>query len=327
MTPRLYLGIDGGQTSTKSVLADANGNVLGVGQGSPCDHIIGVHGVDRNRAAIHSAIASVLERTGSASGDIVAVGMALTSAPRELAAQPIFEGILREVLQPESVWIDHDVAGNLAGASAGAPGVVVIAGGGSISYGVDANGNEGKAGGMGYLLGDDGSGWWIGLQAIRAAARAVDGRGPETALLPFVMDHYQLPTIRHIVGTLYGADFTRDKVSVIAKDVARIAQSDPVAAEIMHGAGVLLAEMVLATIGQIHAEGDSVDVYQTGGVFGSGAILLDPFDARLHEGWPNAVIRRPQFAPMYGALFRAWQTGGITVTEGLLHTLRKSIGA
>lgn len=323
MSDRLFLGIDGGQTSTTAVLADGTGRVLATGTGSACDHITGPHGYERNRDAIHSAISAAITDTAIDTQQIISVGMALTSAPRELNATPIFEQIVRDVLQPKHIWVDHDVAGNLAGASAGAPGVVVIAGGGSISYGINHAGAEGKAGGLGYLMGDEGSAWWIGLQALQAAAKAVDGRGPQTALLPFVLEHYQLPSIRHIVSVIYGADFRRDVVSGIAVDVAELAETDAVAAGIVDRAGEVLAGMAVATIRQIHGDGEAVDVYPTGGVFRSRRVMAS-FDHTLAELWPTATIRQPRFAPVYGALLRAYQQAGVEITPELLDRLRET---
>lgn len=320
---RYYLGIDGGQTSTTAILADQTGVVMAMGTGSACDHIVGSHGYERNREAIHSAITSALSQTTIDAETIISVGMALTSAPRELQATPTFERIVREVLQPEYIWVDHDVAGNLAGASAGAPGVVVIAGGGSISYGVNEFGQEGKAGGLGYLMGDEGSGWWIGLQALQAATKAADGRGPDTTLLPFVLKHYQLPTIRHIVGVIYGAEFRREMVSSIAVEVARLAETDEVAANIVDQAGERLAGMAVATIRQIHRVGETVDVYPTGGVFRSERVMAS-FGTHLAELWPAAIVREPQFAPVYGALFRAYQQAGVDITPRLLARLQET---
>lgn len=321
MTPDLFIGIDGGQTSTKSVLADAEGNVLALGSGSPCDHIQGVHGIERNRAAIHSAVRSVLDAAGVDATRIVGVGMAITGAAPELGAEPIFAGIVREILQPGYLWIDHDVAGNLAGASAGEPGVVVIAGGGSIAYGINAAGEEWRAGGMGYLMGDEGSGWWIGLQALQAAGKAADGRGPDTELLPFVLNHFGLPTIRHVISLLYSPDFTRDQVAALVPDVARLALTDSVAAGIMSQAGILLAEAALAVIHRLYEAGDTVDVYPTGGVFRSGEVVTTPFANRIHRDWASAVIRQPQFEPVFGALLRIWQASGIQLTAERLERL------
>jgi glucosamine kinase len=327
MTRDLVLAIDGGQSSTKALIADTSGRVVGRGSGTPCDHITGPHGYERNRAAIHSATRSAVTDAGIDAGRIAAAGMGLTSCPPELGLHHLFEDMLREIAEPNHLWIDHDVASNLAGASAGEPGIVVIAGGGSIGYGVDADGREAKAGGMGYLMGDDGSAWWIGLHAIRAAAAAADRRGPETALLPFVLAHYQLPTIRHIVEVLYGPEFTRDQVAGIAPDVARIAADDEVARRIVTTAGERLAGLALAVGRQLFGESEAVDIYPTGGVFSAGPLVTGPFREAIRAGWPEAGVREPRFAPVYGALIRAYQAMGVEITAELLGRLEGDSGA
>jgi glucosamine kinase len=323
MSTPLVLAIDGGQSSTKALIADTRGNILARGTGSPCDHITGPHGYERNRAAIHSATLAAVADAGVDLGDIVSAGLGLTSAPPELNVQPLFEAMLREIANPDHIWVNHDVASNLAGASAGQPGIVVIAGGGSVGYGVDADGRETKAGGMGYLMGDEGSAWWIGLHAVRAAAEAVDGRGEGTELLPFVLEHYGLPTIRHIVEIIYAPDFTRDRIAGIAPDVARIAATDAVAREIVTLAGRKLARLATAVSRQLYPSGHPVDVYPTGGVFSAGPLVMEPFEAALREGWPNATIREPQFSPVFGALFQAYRLMGVEKTPELLANLRK----
>lgn len=322
MSAPLVLAIDGGQTSTKALIADTDGKVIGRGTGSPCDHITGPHGYERNRDAIHSATNAALVNAGVEPSRIVAAGMGLTSCPPELDAQPLFAAMLREIANPEHLWIHHDAASNLAGASAGQPGIVVIAGGGSLGYGMDAEGIDAKAGGMGYLMGDDGSAWWIGLRALHAAAAAADGRGEATELLPFVLEHYNLPTIRHIVEILYAPTFTRDQVSGIAPDVARIAATDDVARDIVATAGTLLARLALAVALRLFTVGDPVDVYPTGGVFGAGALVTEPFRATLRDGWPHASIREPQFPPVYGALFHAYRLMGVEISLDLLANLK-----
>lgn len=324
MSQSIYIGVDGGQSGTRAVLADEHGQVLAIGTGPACDHITAPRGYESNQAAIHSAINDALEKSDSSTSDIIAIGMGLTSAPRELNAQPIFEKIVREIANPEHIWIDHDAATNLAGATAGAPGVMVIAGSGSIAYGINESGDEGRAGGLGYLMGDEGSAWWIGITALQAAAAAADGRGPETALLPYVLDHYDLPTIRHIHTFLYADMFTRPMVSGITVDVAKLAQTDEVARAIMTEAGERLANMVLATIRQIHRSGDAVEVFPTGGVFRAGDVVMQPFEQTLLGEWPEATIVQPHFEPVYGALIRGYQQAGLEITPTLLENLRQS---
>lgn len=325
MTNRLFIGIDGGQSGSRAVVADVSGKVLAIGEGPACDHITSPQGYERNAAAIHGAIQDALNDAELNANDIVAVGMGLTSAPRELKAQPIFEKIVREICSPAHIWVDHDAATNLAGATAGGAGVMVIAGSGSIAYGINAAGDEGRAGGLGYLMGDEGSAWWIGINALQAAAAAADGRGPGTAILPFVLEHFNIPTIRHLHGILYNEKFQRTMVSGLTVDVAKMADTDGVARNIMTTAGDLLARMVVATIRQIHTEDDPVLVYPTGGVWRAGEVVLSPFRERLYRDWSTAEIHAPHFEPVFGALIRAYQQAGVEVSEPLLANLKAGV--
>lgn len=318
MSRDLLLAIDGGQTSTKALLARRDGAILGEGRGTPCDHIHGPNGHDINRRAIHGAALDALARAGRDAGEIIGVGMGLTSAAREHKAGDIFRGFVREICDPDVIWVDADIVSNLFGASGGAPGVVIIAGGGSIGYGVNAAGDEAVAAGLGYLLGDEGSAWYIGLQAIIAATRARDLRGEPTELLPFVLEHYRLDSVREIIRVLYASDFTRDQVSSIAPDVVRIAAEDRVARQIITTAGTKLAEIGRACIAQLHEPGTAVDVYPTGGVFAAGPLIREPFAARLAQDWPEAVIREPRFPPVVGALLQAMRSVGDEITPALL---------
>lgn len=325
MTKDLMLAIDGGQTATKSVLATRDGTILAHGRGTPCDHIHGPNGVERNRKAIHSAARSALTAAGRDASDIVAVGLGLTSAPRESEAMVIFRQIVRELCDPVAIWVDTDFVSNLYGASAGEPGVVVIAGGGSIGYGVDHCGNEAVSAGLGYLFGDDGSAWYLGLQALIAAQRAADKRGEPTALLHFVLDHYGLTTVRDIIRIVYDKDFTRDQISTIAPDVVRIAEHDAVARQIVTTGGDRLAEIALGAIRQLYAPGDAVDVYPTGGVFAAGQLVTEPFQARLARDWPSATVRTPRFPPAVGSLIQALRTLGDEITPEVLERIEQTI--
>lgn len=317
----LYIGLDGGQSGTRAVVADEAGKLLAVGHGPACDHLTGANGYAINAGAIHGAMEDALTKAQANIRDVVAVGMGLTTAPREIEALPQFERMVREIANPQHIWVDHDAATNLAGATAGAPGVMVIGGSGSIAYGINTRGEEGVAGGLGYLMGDDGSAWWIGINALQAAARAADGRGPATALLPFVLDHFEIPTIRHLHLFLYSDTFLRPTVSGITPEVAKLALTDEIARGIMDAAANHLANLVIAVTRQIHTSGEFVNAYPTGGVFRAGAVVMDPFTRALTNAWPEMSVRQPQFEPVIGALIRGYQSAGIDITPDVLANL------
>src|SRR5215216_7130269 len=221
----LLVAVDGGQTSTKALVACVDGTILGAGRGGPSDHFHIEGGVEKNRVAIHGAIASALASAGVAADRVVAIGLGLTGAPTRGEQTPVVHAIAQELLAPQHITVTPDYVTNLAGASGGEPGVVLIAGGGAIGYGVTSDGREALAGGYGYLLGDEGSAFDIGVRAIAAAARAEDCRGEPTALRAIVEEHFEIPTIRHMPRVIYEAGFSRDRISLIAPKIVEAAYS------------------------------------------------------------------------------------------------------
>lgn len=169
---RLFLGIDGGQSSTTCLIGDETGCVLGAGKAGPCNHV----GADQGRKRFLSAIADSLERAGfrSASFEAACLGLSGGAADKEALA--------REAIRAERYFITHDALVALTGATAGGPGIVVLAGTGSIAFGRNAEGREARAGGWGYIFGDEGSAFHIVRRGLRAAIRNEEGWGPVTAI-------------------------------------------------------------------------------------------------------------------------------------------------
>jgi N-acetylglucosamine kinase-like BadF-type ATPase len=323
---RLLLAIDGGQTATKSLLARADGAVLGSGRGGPSDHFHTEGGVEKNRRAILGATDSVLTTTGADSGQVIAVGIGHTGAPAGTRTPEVVVGIVRERLSSAEITVAPDYVTNLAGASGGQPGVVLIAGGGSIGYGVTASGKEAIAGGYGFLLGDEGSAFNIGLKAIAAACRDDDLRAPATALTAIVTEHFAVERVRLLPRVIYEAGFSRERISLLSPKVTTAAQEgDAAAIDILRNAGEELARTALGVIRQLFAPGTSVSVYMTGGVFQAGALLLDPFRMLLQRTWPTAEPREPRFPPAVGALILAAQSAGIPVDAAWLERVATTL--
>ena len=326
MTRDLLVAVDGGQTATKAVVARLDGTVLGSGRGGPSDHFHGEGGVEKNRIAIHGAVSSALAAAGATTDLVFAIGLGLTGAPTGGNQTPVVHDIVRGLLNPPHISITPDYVTNLAGASGGRPGVVLIAGGGAIGYGVTRDRREAVAGGYGFLLGDEGSAFNIGLRAISASARAHDLRTGPTALQGVVERHFEIETIRRIPRVVYQAGFSRERISLLAPKVAATArEGDPAALNIIKTAAEELALTGLGVIRQLFEAGDPVDVYLTGGVFDAGDLLLDPFRAALHIGWPTAEPRTPRFPPAVGCLILAARTAGITIDDVWLNTVAASL--
>lgn len=311
---QLLLAIDGGQTSTKALLARIDGTILGNGVGGPSDHFHIEGGVEKNRRAILGAIDSVLAATGVEPDQIVAVAFGLTGAPAGSRAHEIVEEIVGERLTPGQITVVPDMVSNLAGASGGEPGVVLISGGGSIGYGITIDGTTAVAGGYGYLLGDEGSAFDIGLRAIAAATRAADLRAEPTALQAVVKEHFEIDRERDLPWVVYRAGFSRERISLLAPKVAAAAETgDTAAIDILRTAGEELALTALGVMRQLFAPGTPVAVYLTGGVFKAGDLLVGPLRTRLQQDWPEAEPRMPRFPPAVGALILAARSVEILV--------------
>lgn len=322
----LLLGVDGGQTTTKALVVHRDGTVLGAGFGPGGDHFHGPGGYERNRAAIQGAVVAALDMARVPATRIVSAALGLTSAPRGGTQGPLIEKIVHELCAPDVLWFDSDFVTNLLGASTGRPGIAVVAGGGSVAYGRDSAGSEAICGGLGYLL-DAGSGWNIGLDAVRAATRADDLRGPDTALLPLVRDHFQLPDFRALMPLIYDATFTRDRIAALAPAVVALAEAgDAEAARIVAGAGHDLAMLAVGVARQIFPDAAPVAVYPTGGVFRAGETLLAPFRQTLGLR-PGLSMHPPRFPPVAGAVIQAKRALGDSVSEPWLSRLGETLPA
>jgi N-acetylglucosamine kinase-like BadF-type ATPase len=323
---RLLLAIDGGQTSTKALVAQLDGTVIGSGRGSASDHFHIEGGIEKNRRAIQSATNAALADAGATADQINSIALGLTGCPPEgEPRQPVYD-IVREIASPEQIWIGADYITNLTGASAGGPGVVLVAGGGAISYGVTTDGREALAGGFGYLLGDEGSAFKIGVAAIRAASRAEDRRGAPTVLEQIVRDYFEIPQVRHLPRIVYRAGFQRDRISLLTPLVAEAANSgDEVAYDIVWDAGESIAEMALGIARQLFQPDEQLDVYYTGGVFNVGEILFGGMKSILDAGWSHWALLEPRFPPAVGGLILAARGLSIAIDDVWLERVKSSL--
>lgn len=315
------LGIDGGQTGTRVLLASPRGAILGRGEGGPIRHLFGEGGSEA-RAAIEAAIRAAYADGELTPGPVAAAVCGITGVRSGTPEAAKVETAVRGVVGPQRLEVIPDYVTNLLGASNGAPGVVVVAGGGSVAYGVTADGREATAGGFGYLLDDAGSGYGIGRTALSAAIRAEDGRGESTALVGAVLDDFGVTDLEEIKAIVYAPGFDRSRITSLAWLVPVVAAGgDKVAELILVQAAAELALAAVAVIRRLFEPNETVTVYPTGGVFDAGALLMGPFEARLQAACPRAEIGTPANPPVVGALVRALRLGGYIPPASIVPTV------
>lgn len=242
----LILGIDGGGSKTRALLADASGAVLGAGTAGSSNYQS--VGFAVATGALQSAIADAFQQAGreAVSDTIAAACFGLSGVDR-----PADQALFQQWLSVQSValrWtIVNDAELVLAAGTPDAWGVALICGTGSICFGRSPDGRTTRAGGWGYLLGDEGSGYDIGVQALRLATQTADGRADAHGLLRMVLDEWQLVEPFELIGYVYRPEMTRAALAALARPVAALAeQGDQHAQTILDRAGRELGRLVAA---------------------------------------------------------------------------------
>ena len=263
---RLFLGIDGGQSSTTALIGDETGRVLGAGAGGPCNHAGKAEGAARLKRALSESVGLACAAAGIdfATAGFEAACIGMSGGPDDKAA------IIAEVLRIGTLVNTDDAVIALSGATAGEPGIITIAGTGSIAFGRNAAGRQARAGGWGYVFGDEGCGFDIARQALRAALRSEEGWGPPTALHGALLEATGSRSANEALHRFYTDEWPRSRVATLARLVDSAAASgDPVARDILLAAAQQLAMLAASVRHQLWQPGDTVPVMQIGGGFRS----------------------------------------------------------
>ncbi len=262
MTGGHVLGIDAGGTKTRALLADSTGRVLASATGGGAN--LRTHGELEVEKVLH-ALAEEAEAKAGVRADALAVGIAGADRPDDHA---ILRTILRRIGFRDRVVVTNDARIAFVAGSPLRVGVALVCGTGSIAWGRNGRGEIGRAGGWGWHLGDEGSGFWIGERALRAVMRAGDGRGPRTTLEGAVLAHFRLGRLEEIVRRVYDGEYPRHEVSLFAVPVAQAALAgDAVASEILRDAAAELALAASSVVTLLGLAGSAYDVVLSGGTF------------------------------------------------------------
>ncbi len=241
------IGVDGGGTKTRALIGDLSGRVLGRGEAGPSN--VQAVGVAATYAALDAAVAAALD-DASVRGAPQALCLGMAGAGRA-ADRAVIERWAAARFPEAAVRVVHDGQLVLVAGTPEGWGVAVISGTGSLVYGSDPTGAEARAGGWGYLLGDEGSGYALGRAALRAVTRAADGRGRSTSLTDAVLAHWSLEAPEALIAHVYGGGVEREDVTALAPLVLEVAQDDAVARAILEDAGRELALAAQAVIDRL----------------------------------------------------------------------------
>ncbi len=306
---RLFLGVDGGASATRAVIGDDSGRVLATAEGSPSNHVAAAEGRERLLRALRESVGAACRLLDLDLANTVFEAAFLGLTGGESGKRPIVE----EVIRARKLALSDDSQIAFVGALGGRAGVVTIAGTGSISFGRNDRGETARAGGWGYAFGDEGSGYDLTRQALRAALRFEEGWGPPTVLHNMLCRTVGLEDIRLVQRKLYGADYSRDQIAGLSRLVDEAAQlRDPVALRILKTGARQLAKITRIVRNRLFPRNECVTISYVGGVFRS-EVLLSEFMRLLTVNRFHRIIP-PAYEPAVGALIAACWLAGKTVS-------------
>lgn len=312
------LGVDGGGTATRCVIATASGHILARGTGGPSNPLTA--GVDSAVAAIGAAVKQASNRCGI--DRFAASVMGIAGTERASAMEDLGSGLRGRGFKRFRLTSDAEVA--LAGATGCRPGVVVISGTGSIAYGENGDGDRARSGGWGWRLGDEGSGYDIGNKALIAALRDYDGRGAPTLLRGMVEGELGLGDPSELVDRVYNEGMGSEEVAALASLVGKAAdEGDGVALTILRGAGEELGIAASSVINRLGLQG-GFTVGIVGGVFKLSPVIQDSLSQEIRRVAPSCSITPPLFPPEVGAVLLALKEIGVELDQVHLDRVKAS---
>jgi glucosamine kinase len=278
--------VDGGGTKTLAIVLDRNGVELGRAVTGPSNYASGE--AERVVTNVTAAVEAAIE-SADISRPLAALWVGLAGIDRPGAQEAIEVRISHLAID---MRLTND-AQLLFGAFPDESGIVLIAGTGSIALGRDRNGTSARAGGWGYLIGDEGSGYDLGRRGIRAAAKAADGRGLQTSLLPAMLAHWGLEYPMQIIDEIY-----RERDNAIIAGCAGLVFDaasawDPVASRLVQNGAAELASAVGAVEQALDFGNDAVSIALAGSLLvereGYRRLVLDRIDHQFDLGEVHIV--------------------------------------
>jgi glucosamine kinase len=305
---RFLLGVDGGATKTLAAVLDLERKTLHLAQGGPSNQ--DAVGPRTAVAALLQTADEAIERAGIAPEALAGAVLAVAGVDTAALVRHV------DAARREGWIVVNDVVGAWATATGAGPGVAAISGTGSNVFGVGFDGRPWQAGGWGHLLGDEGSGYWLGIESIRAALRDRDASGPETALGEAARAFFQMRSVEALAAHVYSKPLTKGEIAAFSIETGNVAdRGDAVACEIYERGARELGRQIAAVIrqsGLSSAGGGSASfpVGLIGNAFKAGAVFVEPLARVIHESAPNALVSVVAMAPIGGCLLLAARACG-----------------
>lgn len=308
---KLFVGVDGGGTKTETLICDEKGVILGRGTGGPSNPLF----VDKSQAK-KSIRESLREAACSLQNDRLFDYAAFCIPGMRKYKNELKADYAGEIC---NIQVSGDELSTFYSAVAKPFGIVVLSGTGSFAMGVNRKGESAEMGGWGPVLGDEGSGYYIGLSALKTVIREYEDRKFKTSLTEKIKEYLgisEIPEMRHVV---YSSEFDRFKMSQISKIVYRTAvDGDAASIEIIADAAKHLADLASRMAARLNMYDGEYDVVLTGGISNMGNFLSKPFIENVKRENININFREAKFKPSVGSLLISMKESGIDIYNDMI---------
>jgi N-acetylglucosamine kinase-like BadF-type ATPase len=291
------LGIDVGGTKTVCLLANEDGKVLSEAREAGAN----LQGV--GELALEKVLHNVME-AALAGQHVVPSAICLGIAGVDRADdQKVVRGIMDRIGYKATILIVNDALIALQAGVGDAPGIVIVSGTGSIAYGRNARGEAARAGGWGHVLGDEGSGYWIGRLALRAVVRHADGRGRATSLTPLLLGHFGLTGAAELIHRVYHEELAPSAIGALGRYVQQARNDgDVIAAGILDQAAEELVTAAAAVMKRLEMDRENFSFVLAGGMFHAVPWLCDQLKLLLPSLAADSRTIRLEESPAVGAV-------------------------
>jgi N-acetylglucosamine kinase-like BadF-type ATPase len=295
--PLHVLGLDAGGTKTICLLATEDGAIVATARRGGAN--LQAAGELEVEKVLHDVMEEALAGTDIVPAAIC-LGVAGVDRPDDFA---VVRGIMRRIGHKTRVLVVNDALIALEAGAPAQPGVVIISGTGSIAYGRNDSGRAARAGGWGYVLGDEGSGYWIGRAALRAALLEAEDRGPRTALTPMLLDHFGVPEAQGLIQHVYHGVLKPSAIGALSTCVQHaFEQGDAVAVAILERGARELEAAALSVARRLELVGTSFPFVLAGRIFRSMPWLEQELSRRLPLESPGSRAELLTREPAEGAV-------------------------
>ncbi len=286
------LAVDGGGTKTLAVLVNANGTILGEGKaGATNYHVVGAI---RVKDALEKAILAAFKDAGIDPSSVVKKAVFALAGIDTVNDEKEVSRVVKETvnglpIKIERLQVENDCLAALLGSTQNNAGVLLIAGTGSIVFAHDGNNRIVRSGGWGHRFGDEGSGYWIGKQAIESVLKMQDGRGEDTLLAELVLEKFDFTKIEELYNWAYSDAYSVDDVGALATTVdVAFRMGDPVSQRILERAVEELLLLVYTVIENAGIHQNEFDLILQGGVFQHNHYIKNQVRNRVQLSFPKA---------------------------------------